>query len=151
MVIGADDVGNLSNQQRLDYADRLLNMVLDKSTVRYLGCIRSGRCASILQRTMRRGDPETAAMSIIAATSDLSKATEADRKLGAGALIDTIEFIEVTQLRGGVAEALKKRKEARAAYPRWKSLSAQAGKNLLKLDKPGTAPLPEFNDLDLDF
>ena len=100
---------------------------------------------------MRRGDPETAAMSIIAATSDLSKATEADRKLGAGALIDTIEFIEVTQLRGGVAEALKKRKEARAAYPRWKSLSAQAGKNLLKLDKPGTAPLPEFNDLDLDF
>ena len=151
MVIGADDIGNLSNQQRLDYADPLLNMVLDKSTVRYLGCIRSGRCASILQRTMRRGDPETAAMSIIAATSDLSKATEADRKLGAGALIDTIEFIEVTQLRGGVAQALKKSKEARAAYPRWKALSAQAGKNLLKLDKPGTVPLPEFNDLDLDF
>ena len=151
MVIGSDDVGNLSNKQRLDYADPLLNMVLDKSTVTYLGCIRSGRCAYILQRTMRRGEPETAAKAIIAATTDLSGATEADRKLGTAALIDTIEFIEVTQLRGGVAEALQKSKEARTAYPRWKALSAQAGKNLLKLDKPGTAPLPEFNDLDLDF
>ena len=135
----------------LDYADPLLNMILDKSTVTYLGCIRSGRSAYILQRTMRRGEPETAAKAIIAATTDLSDATQADRKLGAAALIDTIEFIEVTQLRGGVAEALQKSKEARMAYPRWKALSAQAGKNLLKLDKPGTAPLPEFNDLDLDF
>ena len=151
MVIGSDDIGNLSNEQRLDYADPLLNMILDKSTVTYLGCIRSGRSAYILQRTMRRGDPETAAKAIIAATNDLSDATQADRKMGAAALIDTIEFIEVTQLRGGVAEALQKSKEARMAYPRWKALSAQAGKNLLKLDKPGTAPLPEFNDLDLDF
>lgn len=151
MVIGADDVGNLSNQQRLDYADSLLNMVLDKSTVTYLGCIPSGRCAYILQRTMRRGEPETAAKAIIAATTDLSEASDADRKLGAAALIDTIEFIEVTQLRGGVTQVLQKTKEARAAYPRWKALSAQAGKNLLKLDKPGKAPLPEFNDLDLDF
>ena len=100
---------------------------------------------------MRRGEPETAAKAIIAATTDLSKASEADRKLGAAALIDTIELIEVTQLRGGVTQVLQKTKEARAPYPRWKALSAQAGKNLLKLDKPGKAPLPEFNDLDLDF
>ena len=45
---------------------------------------------------MRRGEPETAAKAIIAATTDLSKASEADRKLGAAALIDTIELIEVT-------------------------------------------------------
>jgi len=150
MVIGSDDVGTLSNKQRLDYADPLLNMVLDKSTITYLGGIRSGRCAYILQRTMRRGETDTAAKAIIAATSDLSGASAADRKLGAAALIDTIEFIEVTQLRGGVQERLKIDPKAYATYPIWKALSAQAGKNLLKLDKPEKAPLPDFNDLDLD-
>ena len=81
----------------------------------------------------------------------MEKASPADRKLAAAALVDAIEFIEVSYLRGGVAEVLNKSKEARGAYTKWKSLSAQAGKNLLKLDKPGDAPLPEFNDLDLDF
>ena len=150
MVIGSDDMGNLSNKQRLDYAEPLLNMVLDPSTITYLGSIRSGRCAFILQRTMRRGESQTAAKAIIAATSDLSIASSADRKLGASALIDTIEFIEVTQLRGGIAAALKKGKDAAGAYAHWKAISAQAGKNLLKLSKPGKEPLPEFDDRDLD-
>ena len=92
MVIGTDDVGNLTDKQRLDR----------RATVEYgLGqvdgnapvCIRSGRCASILQRTMRRGEPETAAKAIIYASTDLSD-FEADRKLGAAALIDTIEFVK---------------------------------------------------------
>ena len=150
MVIGPDDVGTLSNKQRLDYAQPLLDMVLDPSTITYLGCVRSGRSAFILQGAMRRGDPATAAKAIIDATSDLSGAPAADRALATSALIDTIEFIEVTYLRGGVAAALKKSKEAQGAYVLWKSLSAQAGKNLLKLDKPEETPIPEFDDLDLD-
>jgi hypothetical protein len=150
MVVGPKDIGTLSNDQRLDYAEPLLNMVLDKSTVTYLGCIKSGRCAYILQRTMRRGEPQTAARAIIAATADLSGASAADRKLATAALIDTIEFIEVTQLRGGALERLKKDPSGYKAYPMWKALSAQAGKNLLKLDKPEDTPLPEFGDLDLD-
>ena len=55
-------------------------------------------------------NPETAAKAIIVATIDLSKASEADRKLDAAALIDTIELIEVTQLRGGVTQVLQKTK-----------------------------------------
>lgn len=150
MVIGPDDIGNLSNEQRLDYAGPLLNMVLDASTVAYLGCIQSGRCAHILQQVMRRGETETAAKAIIAATTDLSGASAADRKLATDALIDTIEFIEVTQLRGGASERLEKDPRGYRAYPMWKALSAQAGKNLLKLDKPEDAPLPTFDDMDLD-
>jgi hypothetical protein len=79
----------------------------------YLGVVLtscSAPCAAV--------NPETAAKAIIIATTDLAKASEADRKLDAAALIDTIELIEVTQLRGGVTQVLQKTKEARAAYPR---------------------------------
>ena len=150
MVIGPDDVGNLTHTQQLDYAEPLLNMLLNRSTITYLGGIRSGRSAYILQRVMRRGETSTAAMAIIAATNDLSGATAADRKLGTSALIDTIEFIEVTQLRGGALERMKNDPSGYKSYPMWKALSAQAGKNLLKLDKPEEEPLPLFDDSDLD-
>ena len=33
----------------------------------------------------------------------------------------------------------------------WKALQARAGKVLLKVYKPGAAPIPEFDPLDLDF
>ena len=150
MVIGQDDIGTLSSEQRLDYAEPLLNMVLDPSTVTYLGCIKTGRCAYILQTTMRRGQTQTAAKAIIEATADLSGAPAADRKLATSALVDTIEFIEVTYLRGGASERLKEDPEAWRTYAFWKVLSAQAGKNLLKLDQPDSEPLPEFSDLDLE-
>ncbi len=150
MVIGPDDIGNRPHKEQLDYAESLLNMLLDSSTITYLGRIRSGRSAYILQRVMRRGETATAAKAIIAATSDLSAAPAADRKLAESALIDTIEFIEVTQLRGGAMERLAKDPSGYKAYPMWKALSAQAGKNLLKLGNPEEDPLPEFNDLDLD-
>ncbi len=152
MVIGAEGIGKPSGTARLDFADSLLRMELDRGVVMYLGHIQSGRCAKILQRCMRQGGmTSTAAKSIISATSDLKAAPAADRKLATAALIDTIEFIEVTQLRGGASERLKLDPEGYKAYPMWKALSAQAGKNLLKLDDPGKEPLPEFDDLDLDF
>ncbi len=152
MVVGPNGINNLTNKQRLDFADPLLRMVRNESMTAYLGTVRSGRSAQILQRVMRQGGvTTTAAESIISATSGMEKATPADRKLAAAALIDAIEFIEVSYLRGGVAAVLKKDKYAQGAYARWKSLSAQAGKNLLKLDNPGKPPLAEFNDLDLDF
>ena len=152
MVVGPNGINNVTNKQRLDFADPLLRMVRNESMTAYLGTVHSGRSAQILQRVMRQGGvTTTAAESIISATTGLEKATPADRKLAAAALIDTIEFIEVTYLRGGVEAVLKKDKYAQGAYARWKSLSAQAGKNLLKLDNPGKPPIGEFNDLDLDF
>jgi hypothetical protein len=101
---------------------------------------------------MRQGGvTTTAAESIVSATTGMEKATPADRELAAAALIDTIEFIEVTYLRGGISAVMKKDKSAQGAYARWKSLSAQAGKNLLKLGDPDEPAIGEFNDLDLDF
>ena len=151
MLIGPDGIGTLTAKQQLDYAEPILNTVLDESTITFLGGIRTGRSAWLLQKAMRKGATTSAARSIIEVTSGLKNTSPADRKLAIAALIDTIEFIEVAYLRGGVAAAIKKSKQERGAYAIWKGLSAQAGKNLLKIDKPGKAPLPTFNDLDLDF
>ena len=144
MVIGKDRIGNLPNKQRLDFAEAILNMTLNDSIISYMGRIKSGRCAYLLQRSLRQKASTATVQSIINATTDIPNPTPSDRKLGASALIDLIEFIEVNHLRGGGLKNDPK------AYANWKALSIRAGKNLIKLDKPEEAPLPEFNDLDLD-
>jgi len=145
MVIGSDDIGNLSNEQQLDFAEPLLKMVRNPKIVTYLGHLHSGRSAQVLQRCMRLGGVTSiAAQSIIAATKGMENAPKADRKLAVAALIDAIEYIEVTHIRGGGMANDPK------SYAVWKALSAQAGKNLLNLDKPGENPIPEFDDTDLD-
>ncbi len=68
----------------------------------------------------------------------------ADAKIAAEAIQDVIEYIEVTQLRGG-AEGKDWRD-----YPKWKALQARAGKALLKVHKPEADPIPTFDPLDLD-
>ena len=150
MVIGGQVLGQRPVKEQLDYAEAVLEMNLNRETLFYLGRIRTGRCAFILQRAMRRGAPQSAAQSIVLATSDLADAPEADRKLAVKALIDTIEFIEVTYLRGGAEEYMRGHPDRRRNYLKWKEIAANAGKNLLKLDQTDKAPLPEFDDFDLD-
>lgn len=143
MVIGPQGIGTRPIHEQLDYAEALLNLVLNNDTIAYLGRIHTGRCAFILQQAMRRGAPQSAAQAIVAATADLSAADDKDRKLAEKALIDTIEFIEVTYLRGGATQ------QDWRTYPMWKAISAQAGKNLLKISQPEKAPLPEFDNTDI--
>ena len=150
MLIGEDGIGTRPTDQQLDWAENVLNQTLNDETIAYLGRIKTGRCAFILQKAMRRGAPASAAKAIIAATDDLTKATDKDRKLAESALVDVIEFIEVTYLRGGATDQLQKNKAAWRTYAQWKSISVEAGKNLLKLTKQKKPePLPEFDDLDL--
>ncbi|MBI1337220.1 MAG: hypothetical protein GC164_09695 [Phycisphaera sp.] len=149
MVIGPEGIGTKSIDKQLDYAEGVLNSYLDESTIAYLGRIHNGRCAHILQQAMRKGAPQSAARAIIVATSDLSNADEKDRKLAESALIDTIEFIEVTYLRGGASDQIKRNPEAWRTYAMWKTISTAAGKNLMKITKPTKAPLPTFDDSDL--
>jgi HEAT repeat protein len=150
MVIGPDGIGSLSEDERLDFAEPLLRMIRNKSMVAYLGTVHTGRSTQVLQRVMRQGGvTKTAATSIIEATGNMETAPAKERELAAAALIDAIEYIEVNYLRGGVAVRLQD-PDAAKSYAYWKTLSAQAGKHLLKLDKPEEVPIPEFNELDLD-
>ncbi len=152
MVIGPQGLGQRPIESQLDYAQAVLEMLLNDDTIAYLGRIKTGRCAFILQKAMRRGAPASAAQAIIQATSDLSKADKKDRQLAESVLVDVIEFIEVTYIRGTSADFVKKSKDEQMLYLSWKMISAQAGKNLLKLtEQKEPAPLPEFDDRDLDF
>jgi HEAT repeat protein len=152
MVMSPAGPGNRPIEEQLDYAEAVLKMTLNEKTIAYLGRIRTGRCAYILQDAMRRGAPSSAGMAIVEATRDLSDSTKKDREYAEKALVDVIEFIEVTYIRGTAEDYVKKTKDEQMAYMRWKSISAQAGKNLLKLTQNKEPdPLPEFDDTDLDF
>lgn len=152
MVLSAQGVGKRPVEEQLDYAEKVLETVLNRDTLEYLGRIKTGRCAYILQDAMRRGAPASAGQAIIEATTDLSKASKKDKQLGESALVDVIEFIEVTYIRGTAEDYVAKSVDEQRAYMKWKAISAQAGKNLLKLtNSKEPEPLPEFDDSDLDF
>jgi len=152
MLMSPEGIGKRSIEEQLDYAEAVLKMTLNNDTIAYLGRIKTGRCAYILQGAMRRGAPSSAGRAIIEATRDLSSATKKDREYAEKALVDVIEFIEVTHIRGTAEDYVYKSKGERERYMKWKAISAQAGKNLLKLTQDKEPePLPEFEDLDLDF
>lgn len=152
MVLSPDGLGKRPIEEQLDYAEAVLKMVLNKGTIQYLGRIKTGRCAYILQDAMRRGAPASAGQAIIEATRDLTNATKKDKAFAEKALVDVIEFIEVTYIRGTAEDYLDKHIDAQRRYVQWKAISAQAGKNLLKLTQSKEPdPLPEFDDTDLDF
>jgi HEAT repeat protein len=152
MVMSTQGIGKRPIEEQLDYAAAVLKMNLNTLTIAYLGRIKTGRCAFILQDAMRRGAPASAGQAIIEATRDLSKATKKDRDYAERALVDVIEFIEVTYIRGTAEDYLDKHIDAQRRYVQWKAISAQAGKNLLKLTQnKEPEPLPEFDDSDLDF
>lgn len=152
MVMSEQGLGKRPIEDQLDYAEAVLKMTLNNNTISYLGRIKTGRCAYILQDAMRRGAPASAGQAIIEATRDLSDATKKDRDFAEKALVDVIEFIEVTYIRGTAEDYVDKSKDEQRAYMKWKAISAQAGKNLLNLTQNKEPdPLPEFDDSDLDF
>lgn len=152
MLIGPDGINTRPTDQQLDWAQTVIDLTLDDSTIKYLGRIKTGRSAFILQKAMRRGATTAAAQTIIEATNRLDDAPQSDLKLAESALVDTIEFIEVTYLRGGASDQLKSNPEAWRTYAKWKAITTQAGKNLLKISKlKAPEPLDEFDDSDLDF
>lgn len=143
MVVGPKGYGDITSKQRLDFADAMVRLNLDKRLITYLGHIHEARALKTLMYCLRNG-VSTAAESLIASAEGMDKLSTADSKIAAKSLQDVIEYIEVTQLRGGVAG-----KDFRE-YPVWKLLQARAGKVLLKVHKPQEAPIDGFDLLELD-
>ena len=143
MVVGPKGYGDVSNSDALKFADAMLRLNLDLRMVKYLGHIHEARAMKTLMYCLRKGIP-TAANSLINVAEGLKNPSTADGKIAAKSLQDVIEYIEVTQLRGGVAG-----KDFRY-YPAWKALQARAGKVLLKVHKPEEAPIDGFDPLELD-
>jgi HEAT repeat protein len=143
MVVGPKGYGDITSKQRLDFADAMLRLHLDKRLITYIGHIHEARALKTLMYCLRKG-VSTAAESLISSAEGMDKLSAADGKIAAKSLQDVIEYIEVTQLRGGVAG-----KDFRD-YPVWKLLQSRAGKVLLKVHKPELAPIDGFDALDLD-
>ncbi len=145
MVIGPKGYGDITGSQSVDFADAMLKITLEPRIVKLLGSIHEARALTTLMFCLEKG-VSSAAESLIANAEGMENLSPADSKIAAKALQDVIEYIEVTRLRGGIKAHMDKDDN----YTGWKALQARAGKVLLKIHKPETAPVPTFDDLDLD-
>jgi len=145
LVIGPKGYGDVAPAARMDFAEAILKLTLDNHLIAYLGHVHDPRALRALMFCLQKG-VSGAATSLISAAEGLDKLSRADAAIAAKALQDVIEYIEVTKLRGGAAAHMS----VDDNYVGWKALQARAGKVLLKVHKPDTAPIPTFDPLELD-
>lgn len=145
MVIGPNGYGDITPTQSIAFADAMLKITLEPRIVKLLGTIHDARALHSLMYCLKNGFGG-AAQSLIANAEGLEKLSATDSKIAAKALQDVIEYIEVSHLRGGVQAHMNKDDR----YTEWKALQARAGKVLLKIHKPETAPIPGFDPLDFE-
>ncbi len=145
MVIGPKGYGDISSAERMDFAEAMLKITLEPRIIKLLGNIHEARALRALMFCLEKGVGGAAA-SIVNNAEGMEKLSLADNKIAVETLRQLIEYIEVTHLRGGVKAHMDKD----ARYTVWKELQARAGKVLLKIHKPETAPIPTFDSLDID-
>ena len=143
MVLGPKGYGDRTDDQRIAFAEAILALASDGRLITYLGTTGLPKAMPILVEQLKKG-AGTSAESVIANAEAMKDVSPADAKVVAKALQDVMEFIEVTQLRGGAAG-----KDFRE-YPAAKALQARAGKALVRFHKPEAAPISGFKDSDLD-
>jgi hypothetical protein len=145
-MVGANGPSDVTDAQRLDFAEPMLRMKRDSRLIAYLGKVHTGRSILALFEAMKSDAAPVATPAIISAAGGMEKAPDKERAMAAEALAGVIEYLEVTRLRGGA--------EAHSAvddkYTYWKGLQTDAGKVLLKVHKPKQAAIPTFDDKDLD-
>lgn len=149
-IVGKESVrrmvaGDPEDSQRMDFAEPMLKLAMDRRLIKYLDRVHEARALRALMYCLENGVGE-AAESLITNAEGLENLSSADSKVAGKAIRDVMEYIEVSHLRGGVEAHMKKEDN----YPYWKGLQARAGRVLLKVHKPDAAPIPGFNDIDLD-
>ncbi len=146
MVLGPKGFGDLNDKVRMDFAEPMLKLDMDKDLISYLGKIHEARALRALMYCLERG-VGGAAHALVQSAEGLKNLPPKDADIAAKAIRDVMEYIEVSHLRGGVTAHLNKEDK----YVEWQALQARAGKALLNVKQPGKAPITGFNDLDLDF
>jgi hypothetical protein len=145
MVLGPKGYGDITNSERMDFAEPMIKLNMDGKMIAYLGGVLDARALRTLMYCLEKG-VTTAAESLVSNAERLENLKPADNKIAVDAVRNVIEYIEVTHLRGGVTAHMSKESN----YVAWKDLQARAGKALLKLHQPEMAPIPDFDPLDLD-
>ena len=144
MVIGPKGYGDITSEQRMDFAEAMLKFTLEPRIIKLLGSIHEARALRALMFCLEKG-VGAAAQSIVANAEGMEKLNPTNAKIAAETLKQLIEYIEVSHLRGGVKAHMEKDDR----YTEWKALQARAGKSLLMFHKPETAPIPGFDPIDL--
>ncbi len=145
MVIGPKGYGDITVAEKMDFAEAMLKLALDKGMVKHLSHIHEARALRALMFCLEKG-VDSAADSLVASAEGMEQLSPKDAKIAAQSLQDVIEYIEVTRLRGGIKAHMDKDDK----YLEWKALQARAGKVLLKVHKPEEVPIPGFDPLDLE-
>jgi HEAT repeat protein len=145
MVLGPKGFGDITVDQKMDFAEAMLKMALDRKLIQYLGGVHEARAIRALMFCLEKG-VESAADSLVACAEGMGKLSAEDTEIAVQSLQDVIEYIEVTRLRGGIKAHMDKDDK----YIIWKALQARAGKVLLKIHKPGEVPIPEFDPLEFE-
>lgn len=143
MVLGPKGFGDLTDAQRMDFAEPMLKLEMDGNLIKYLGNIRDVRALRTLMNCLERGYTD-AAESLVRNAEKMENLTEEETKVALDAIRNVIEYIEVTHLRGGVKANMSYQ------YPIWKSLQARAGQVMLKLHQPEKTPIEGFTPLQID-
>jgi hypothetical protein len=143
-MVGPNGTSDVTDKQRLDFAEPMLALKHEPSLITYLGKVHTGRSVKVLYEVMKNGSAAIAAPVIISAGDGMEKAPDAEKAVAADALTGVIEYIEVTKLRGGPMAHVEDN------YAGWKETQSQAGKVLLKIHKPKEAAIPKLDDKDLD-
>jgi hypothetical protein len=146
MVLGPKGFGDLNDKIRMDFAEPMLKLDMDRKLISYLGKIHEARALRALMYCLEKG-VNHAASALVSSAEGLKNLSLKDSEIAAQAIRDVMEYMEVTHLRGGITAHMKKEDN----YLEWQALQARAGKALLMVKQPDRAPIPAFNDLDLDF
>lgn len=147
MVLGPKGFGDLTNADRMDFAEPMLKLNMDGKLIQYLGRVHDARALRSLMYCLENGVRQ-AAESLVTNAEGIDRTTlsTTDNKIAVKALQDVMEYMEVVHLRGGPAAHMAKKDN----YAGWKALQARAGRAMLKLHQPKEAPIPTFDSLDLE-
>ncbi|MFK7852187.1 MAG: DUF6288 domain-containing protein [Akkermansiaceae bacterium] len=145
MVLGPKGFGDVTLDEKMDFAEAMLKMALNRRLIQYLGGVHEARALRALMYCLEKG-VESAANSLVACAEGMGKLSPKDTKIAVESLQNVIEYIEVTRLRGGIKAHMDKDDK----YVVWKALQARAGKVLLKIHKPEDEPIPEFDPLEFE-
>ncbi|MCH7224673.1 DUF6288 domain-containing protein [Haloferula sp. A504] len=147
LVLGPKGFWDLTDAERMDFAEPMLKLNMDGSLIKLLGRVYDARALRALMYCLENG-VSNAADALVTNAEGLDKGSlsSADNKIAVKALQDVMEYMEVAHLRGGPAAHMRKEDK----YYEWKALQARAGKAMLKLHQPEEAPIPTIDPLLID-
>ncbi|MFZ9935499.1 MAG: DUF6288 domain-containing protein [Luteolibacter sp.] len=147
LVLGPKGFGDLTDSERMDFAEPMLKHHMDDALIRFLGRVHDARALRALMDCLKKG-VSNAAASLVTNAEGLNPAdlSNTDNQIAVKALRDVMEYMEVVHLRGGPTAHMDKDDN----YVGWKALQARAGKAMLKIHQPDKAPIPTIDPLLFD-